>query len=499
MVAHHLLAGASEAFLSIDLGTTVCKAAVYSVDGRLLGESAQEYSLVNLGDGFTEQDADQWWLLSQATARAALERAGGGQRVRAVGISSQGISFVPVGEDGRPLRPALSWLDTRAVAEAEWIRAAVGDAALFHITGKRAGAVYVLPKLLWLKRHQPEVWRRTHKYLMAHDYLLFRLCGEMVTDYSLAGGSLLLDLRQLCWSQALLDQFDIDEDTLPALAWAGSAAGRLNETVAEALGCSKEAVVAVGGQDQKCAAFGAGLRTGQVAVSLGTAAAISCLVSEPVLDHERRIPAFPFLGPGQWVLEGVVGAAGAALRWARDVLFSGRSYAELDALAAQSPVGANGVCFYPHLAGATSPIWCSVARGRLAGLHLATSAGDVARSIMEGVAYQIRANVEIIQSLAPVSADEVVLFGGGARSHLWTEILSQVLARPVVVPGIIDAASWGACLLAAQAVGQYGRTQDRTPPGGLRYRSEPQQAAVEHYEAAYQRYLAGEQTAGAVI
>jgi xylulokinase len=480
-----------EALLSVDMGTTGIKAAVYSADGRLLGASSVECPLINCGPGRVEQDPSLWWSLSVQSVREATalaDEAAGNAIIHicAISVSSQGISFVPVDAGGEPLRHAICWLDTRATEEAAKIRGRIDDESLFRLTGKRPSAAYVLPKLLWLRRHEPDIYRRTHTFLMAHDYLINRLCGARLTDYSMAGGSILLDISQLAWSQQLLAEFGIDPAQLPGLQWAGTRAGELSRGAAGLLGLAPGTPVIVGGQDQKCAALGAGIRTGVATVSLGTASAITCLLDRPVLDVARRVPAFPFVRPGHWVLEGVVGTAGAALRWVRDTLFPGLSYADLDRLAADSPRGANGVCFYPHLAGATSPAWDAAARGSFTGLSLASGPADIARSVLEGVAYEIRANVEVVETLAAV--DELIVFGGGARSQLWNTIIGEVTGKPVRATRTVDIANWGACLLAGIGTGLYPQEWSRWADDDLGPDIVPDSDRTDEYRALYDAY-----------
>jgi xylulokinase len=247
-----------------------------------------------------------------------------------------------------------------------------------------------------------------------------------------------------------------------------------------------ETLVVVGGQDQKCAALGAGIRPGVVTVSLGTATAISCLSKQPVLDPQQRIPAFPFVRPGLWDLEGVVGTSGAALKWVRDTFFPSVDYPELDDLARHSPPGARGVCFFPHLTGATSPLWQSEARGTFAGLSLAAGAGDVVRSVLEGVAFQIRSNLEVMATLA--SIDELVLFGGGAKSALWADIICQTSGKPVAVAHIVDVANWGACLLAGIGAGLYQADAVNGIPQQHSARLHPDPERARVYDDLYRAY-----------
>jgi xylulokinase len=497
-----------DSLIGLDLGTTAIKAGVYALDGRLLASAAFDYDLITPRPGWVEQDPRQWWDLSARAVRAALASCEVGHRPAAISVSSQGISFIPLDRTGQPLGSALCWLDMRADVEAAAVRARIGEERLFALTGKRPSAGYVLPKLLWLRRHEPERFRQADCFLTAHDFLVHRLCGAKVTDFSLAGGSLLFDLQRLEWSAELLDAFDLDPARLPRAVLAGTPAGVLERKAAEELDLPLGLPVVVGGQDQKVAALGAGLRPGWAAISLGTAAAVSCLAERPVLDPQRRIPLFPFVAPGLWDLEGVIGTAGAAMRWARDNFFPDLSYPQMDALARLSSPGANGVRFYPHLAGATSPLWQPAAAGAFSGLSLACGRADLARSLYEGVAYQIRANLEVMAQLSAPQA--LILFGGGSRSPLWREIIAAVCALPAasaaaaVSAGSVsasaessapdgtyapDVALWGACRLAGFGAGLFAERFG--PSAGLDFRlAEPDWVA--RYAELYPRYRAAE-------
>jgi xylulokinase len=483
-----------DTLLGIDLGTTGIKAAVGTPQGDFLGESYLEYPLIKPAPSVVEQDAGQWWALTQEAIRLALDRSGvSGETVRALSVSSQGISFVPLDEAGTPLGNAINWLDTRATAEVAFIGHHYADADLFQLTGKRTSPAYVLPKLLWLRAHCPDLYSRTRKFLMAHDYLLFKFSDQFVTDHSMAAGTLLYDIGRQGWSQKLLDAFDIDASKLPDVKWAGTSLGAIRPEVANSLGLSEDAVVVVGGQDQKCAALGANIRPGVATVSLGTASAISCLVDQPLLDPERRIPTFPFVVPGYWDLEGVVGTAGGAFRWLRETLFPDLSYTALNEIAATSPPGANGVCFLPHLSGAGSPHWRPDVWGAFLGLTLAAGPSDIVRSVLEGVAFQIQANLEVMQRVG-IAIHELILFGGGAQSPLWSQMISNVTGLPVTVTQKVDVANWGACILAGLGAGIFvddilGRSmsQGQTPHWS------PQPEMVERYQLIYRDYLAREQ------
>lgn len=433
---------------AIDLGTTGCRAAVYDEAGRCLGDSYREYGLITRSACEIEQDAELWWQLTCVVVRAALDRSGtDGRSVRALAVSSQGISFVLVDRAGRPLGNAISWLDTRASAESARILERYSAERLFAVTGKRASPAYVLPKLLWLRHHEPDRWSQAWRVLLSHDYLVFRACGECVTDHSLAGGTLLYDLHTANWCDELLAAFDIAPGLLPTLRWAGTPVGTLQRAAAEELGLTPATIVVVGGQDQKCAALGAGITAGVATVSLGTAAAITQTMAAPRTDALMRVPTFSFVQPDCWVLEGVIGTGAGSLRWLRDLLGGEADYDALVAAAAQVPIGADGLVFLPHLSGAGSPHWNDAARATFHGLSLASTRAHLTRALLEGVAYQIRANLEVTQDLAG-AVGQLIVFGGGARSPLWIAIIGDVVNLPVATTPTVETAAVGAAMLA---------------------------------------------------
>jgi xylulokinase len=438
-----------------------------------------------------EQNPHAWWDLTKRAIELALDAAGADRRaVRGLAISSQGISFVLLDAAGRPLGNAINWLDSRATDECTQILARYPAEYLFRATGKRAAPYYVLPKLLWIRTHQPEVWRQARRVLMGHDYLVYRLCGEHVTDHSMAGGTLLYDLQGLDWSQELLDAFDIPRDLLPPVLWSGTPVGTLLPAVAEELGLPPDVVVTVGGQDQKCAALGAGIEDGCATVSLGTASAIEQIMARPRTDPQMRVPSFTFVLPGRWVLEGVVGTAAGSLRWYRDSVAPGVSYRDLDREAAGIAPGSAGVFFFPHLSGAGSPYWISNARGAFHGLNLAAGRAHLTRAVLEGVAYQIRANLAVTEEIAG-AVERVILFGGGAKSDLWRAIIGDVTGRPVAWARTVETAGLGAAMLAGIGCGLFLSLADARermlPPLAIRWPDADAAAVYAVQHEAYRR------------
>ena len=428
--------------LGVDLGTTGCKSMLFDEKGGIVAEQYIEYDLIMTPEG-VEQNAGDWWENVQRTIRAVTESAAvPGEQIAALCVCSQGIAFVPVDRAGNPLYNALSWLDGRSTEQTARMRALFGDAEVYRRTGKNLLA-YLLPQAAWLKRYRPEVMDKADKLLMAHDYIVFRLTGEQTTDLSMAAGTLAFDIHEHCWIEEYIQAMGLDVSLFPRLGVMGEPVGCVRAEVAEALGLSEKTLVVMGAQDQRCASIGAGIKEGVFTVSIGTASAICAMVDAPLLDEQGRIPCCA-LDRSHWVLESVVDASGVALKWLRNTLFPGESFAGLDALAAQSPAGANGVSFYPHLTGA--------ANGAFWGLSLSTTRADIVRAVLEGVAMQIALHIRQMER-AGVWGDEIRIFGGGAKSPLWRQIIADATGKRVAAPRTYETANLGAAALAGLGAG----------------------------------------------
>lgn len=467
-------------YLAIDLGTTGCRSILFDEELHILAMSYREYELITLKEGWTEQDANLWWELTKETAKEAIAKANiSGREIKSIAISSQGITIVPVNEKIEPLCNALSWLDVRAEEECRQLKEDFGSDYIFALTGKPIDACYSLPKILWLKRHQPQIYEKAWKLLMPLDFLIGKFTGNCVTDHSMASGTLLYDIKNLCWSRELLEHYGIEENKLPTIMWGDEKAGVVLPEVAQELGLSKDCVVAVGAQDQKCAAYGAGLEEGVMTISLGTAAAITKRWTQAKTEQNRGVGWCGYVEKDTWVTEGVINTAGTCLRWVRDILFPGESYDVLNQEAREALAKGCSLLFYPYLNGPSSPDYYPEAQGNFYGVNLATRRGDFALAVMEGIAFQVRILLEAMEAREGVHT--LVIFGGGASSPLWCQVIADVTGMQILVPQTTEAAGAGAAGLAAKAVGE-------TIPalsGADIYR--PSEQAKE-YEEKYQKY-----------
>ncbi len=427
-------------YLGVDLGTTAVKVLLFDETGTAVREASRELSLLYPAVGQVEQSPNDWYETPCQLIREVCSGVEAGA-VKAIGISSQGISMVPVDSSFRPIANGISWLDTRAEEELAEMLQVVSEDQWFAITGKHPSTSYSLPKLLWLKKHRLSLFEQADMFLMPLDYLTARLCGNAVTDATMAGGTMLYSLSEHDWSSELCRIFGIPKNKLPKIFATSMSAGWLNEESKRLTGLSGAVEVVVGAQDQKIAAYGAGIEPGIVTMSLGTAGALEFLCRNP----SEVLPSFAFDTGDRiaYVLEGCINTFGAAIKWARDHVFVGLSYREMDLLAAEAPVGSKGVRFYPHLSGVSTPHYGQEPCAGWVGMTLATDRGCLIRALYEGLACEVRMNVEAAKQ-AGARVDLLRIFGGGSKSDSLCQILADVTELTVEAMVFTETAAFGA-------------------------------------------------------
>lgn len=439
------------AILTYDLGTTGLKTALFDpVDGRLLALTEQEIPVRRPRPTWVEQNPEDWWQAVIATTQEVLAAAPG-VVVQGIGLSTQRETVVPVGPDGEVLRSALLWMDRRAQAEARELGERLGTDRIHQITGMRAEPVFSASKLLWLKRHQPDIFRQARWFLLPKDFLALRLTGAPFLDPSIASRSLLYDVRRREWWPEMLDLLELDSGRLAPLVDSVRAGGVLAPAVAELLGLPAFIPVAAGGGDRPCEALGAGVGEGRVMESTGTATNLSA-VTDQLGD---RLPDGMLVSahvlPGHWLLEQGISTGGSILKWLRDQV-TGLPYEAMNRLVAQTRPGADGLLLLPFFMGAQATRWHPQARGVLFGLSLGHGHAEIARAVMEGVALEVRACLRVL-AREGVGAREIVTLGGGAKSPVWRQIKADVVGHPVGAVRVGHSASFGAMLLGAAAAG----------------------------------------------
>lgn len=437
----------SKYLVGIDLGTTICKCSIYDNTMKLVSQAGFEYPLIYKEGGLIEQDASLWWELSKSAIKKALECIQDKNNVIAISISSQSMAFVPLDEAGNTISDAVSWLDERGYSELKQIKEKFGEKQIYERTGKWLYGAYVLPKLLWLKRNNPEFFL-ADKIAFPLDFLVLRLCGHHITDRTIASGTMMYNIVKNEWDQDILDRFNINRDMLPEVKLSTNVAGTIKKDVAEELGISSDVQIVTGGQDQKCASLAAGINETVCTVSLGTAAAIEMLYDKPVLDPEMRIPSFSYLTEGLWVSETAIACAGAAVKWYRKTFASEYSYDQLDEMAKQEYAKLNGIFFYPYLTAGGSSF------GGLYGLGLDSDISKTFMAVREGITFEISRLMDKMKAVPGAKQPEkIILFGGGSYSSLWCQLIADVCNMPVIVKDTKEMAAKGACMLSGAGVG----------------------------------------------
>ncbi len=452
------------ALVGLDVGTTGVKAVAISPQGEVVASTEEGYPLATPRPGWSEQDPEDWVRGSER----ALERLG--VEPAAVGFSGQMHGLVALDDRDRVLRPAILWNDQRTAAECVEVEERVGRERLVELTGNRALTGFTAPKLLWLRRHEPEVYARIRRITLPKDYVRLRLRGEWAIDVADASGTLLLDVANRRWSDEVLDSLDLPREWLPPV---------------------HESTEVAGAGDQQAAALGVGVvGEGAVSVVLGTSGVVFAALPAYAHDPEARVHAFCHALPGTWEAMGVMLNAAGSLRWFRDAFAPGAGYDELTAEAARWSPGAEGVAFLPYLQGERTPHADAGARGAFTGLSVRHDRGALVRAVLEGVAYGLRDSLGLLRELG-VRPGAGRASGGGARSRLWLEIVASVLGLPLELTVVEEGSAYGAALLAGVASGAFADAHEAVATCvRVRETVEPNAAWAAAYEEGYARFRA---------
>ena len=488
----------SALFLGLDVGTSGVKALVIDAAGDVVAAATTSLSLETPQPGWTEQHPDRWWEACLASTRRVLERQSA-SRIGAVGISGQMHSSVFLDRAGAVIRPALLWSDGRTTAECREItRRAGGEERLREWVSNPALEGFTLPKVLWLRQHEPAAFGRLVTVLLPKDFVRFRLTGTLAAEPSDASGTLMFDPARRRWSRDIMQAVDLPMSLLPDVGESSAVLGQVTPEAAAASSLVAGTPVVGGGADNACGAAGVGaIASGDAVVSWGTSGTVLAPTAEPRVDPGLRVHTFCHVAPGMWYLMGVVLSAGGAFAWYRDHLArvgrEGEGTGEDERLteeAAGVPAGAAGVTFLPYLQGERTPHRDAAIRGAFLGLSLAHTRAHLTRAVLEGVAFALRDSLAILQAQG-LSPAALVATGGGARSPFIRQLLTDVFGVPVTTVNREEGPAYGAALLAAVGAGAFAdlgvavsRTLRRAP---LQH---PDARAHAEYQRLYARFQA---------
>jgi xylulokinase len=494
--------GARALLVGLDVGTSAVKAiAIDARSGEVVASASRPLDLETPRPGFAEQDPRTYCDESIAALAALAHRLGPRRdAVAAIGLSGQMHTAVFLDAARLPLGPAMLWCDGRATEACAEILAAVGTERLAATVGNRPLEGFTLPKLLWLRRHQPEVFARVDRVVMPKDFVRYRLTGELGTDRSDASGTLAFDQKSGRFSDEVLDRVGAPRDVWPAAHGSAEIAGALLDDVAASTGLPPRTPVAFGAADNAAAAVGLGVvRAGRAMASIGTSGVV--LAHADTFDVGADLPLHTFAHalPGRFYQMGVMLAAGGALRWYRDVLCDGEKLAaELRAADAYDVIvdsastarpGANGLLFLPYLSGERTPHHDVAARGAFVGLGAHTSKADLSRAVLEGITFGLKDSLDLLRAQGPI---ELLRFtGGGAKSQFWRQLVADVLEVEVALTTSSEGPAFGAAILAGVGAGVFASIEDAADAlVHVTARSLPDPIASARYRAIHAEYRA---------
>jgi xylulokinase len=480
----------------IDLGSTTLKAVIYDTAGRCVTSACRPTERFHPDPAHPEWTVwmpDQIWGGSAAAMKEAVAQIGDPRQIRGVAVTGMGMDGVPIGEDGRWLYPFISWHCPRTQPQFDWWANTIGAEKTFSIGGNTLWRFSTALRLLWMAEHEPEILKRTYKWLLIEDFLNYMLCGKTATDYTMASCTLLFDQRTLDWSEEMLALSGIDRRLLSDAHPSGTPLGEVTPAAAEATGLPVGTPVVLGGHDYLCGALPVGaFRPGVILDVSGTWEIVLATIPQPVLTPEvQRTGATveAHVARDRYAIWG--GAVSSdMLEWYRhEYGFEAKQKAEacgaldwelLMADAADSPAGAHGVMFLPHMSGAGCPLVDGRSLGAFVGLSNFAAKGDLLRAIIEGLDYQFLDIVRTMQAGTGVPFDQLVVVGGAIRNRFWMQNKADMVGRPIEVPEVEEATPLGAAMLAGIGVGVYRDERDafeqvRQP--GVTYEPDPVLAA----------------------
>ena len=486
--------------IGLDIGTTGCKAIAFSDDWRILGQGKREYSVLTPQTHWAEQDAELVWKLAVESLAEAISQSKS-DSPRAIALSVQGEAVIPVDKEGRPLRNAILGMDTRTAEENTWLAETFGAEALYNRTGMPIHTMNTLTKLLWLKKHEPTIWDRSHQFLLYEDYFLRRLTGKASISHCLASRTQMYDLQSGCWAMDILEKCGIDAGRLSDLApVAGGVVGGLEKDTAARIGVYGDVLVVSGGHDQACAALGSGvIKPGMAMVSTGTAEVVEVAMSSPVLSESLRrgnISVYRHVIPGLYLSMTLNHSGGLLLRWFRDtlgkdkLLEAERSGSDAyNLMLADAKPGPAGLMVLPHFSGSGTPTLDTTSRGAFLGMTFATTQADIAKAILEGLTFELRVNLDLLR-VSGIEIEELHAVGGGARSDIWLQLKADICHTPLRVPRVTEAACLGAAVLASVGAGSYDSVSSAVKEAvGMDRTITPCSKNSEAYNRRYELYL----------
>lgn len=443
--------------IGIDIGTSATKSVLFDLNCKEIASSTVEYPLYQPKNGWAEQKPEDWWKAVCKTLSEITVKAGG--EICAVGLSGQMHGLVMLDENDKVIRDAIIWCDGRTGEECGDIERAVGRDNLVEITGNPALPGFTASKIMWIKKHEPENYKRCKHILLPKDYIRFMLTGEYATDVSDASGMQLLDIKKRRWSKDVLDCLEIDERLLPKEYEGPDISGYVSRTAANLCGLPIGIPVAAGGGDNAAAAIGMGVCCNNKSfTTIGTSGVVYAHSDKPLIDKQGRVHTFCCAVPGEWHVMGVTQAAGLSLSWFKNQIAENYTYSQIDKMSKKVPVGADGLIYLPYLMGERTPILDANARGIFFGLSAMHSKAHLARAVLEGISYSLKNCLDVLKEMS-IETTDMALCGGGSKSDFWHQMIADVYGFPIKTMKYAEGPALGAAILAGCAAGVFTTVQ----------------------------------------
>jgi len=457
--------------LGIDIGTTNVKACILdTVANKVVASGSEEHPLFHPKPGYAEQEGDNYWKAVVSSIKQCLSQGSFADDVVAVALSGLVGVALPINETGKPLRPGMIWMDARSEEECQEIRERVGEDKINYNNGNRIAPWFIEPKALWMKKHEPDLFEKTHKFLSPSGYCTYRLCREFTINTGDAGLFYPYEYQKESWNPEIAEGIGVPMEKYAKIYRSHEPVGQITAEAAAETGLKEGAIVVAGGTDISSAALGCGvIKAGQAYYSMGTGSNLGIMIPTEQRVEEYRILKWPHVLPGLTMFDGPMAFTGVSLRWFRDMfadperVMAERSNQNVFELltnqAAQIRPGSDGLLYLPYMGNTLSPNWNSHAKGIFFGARLSTTRAHMIRALVEGVAFDLYSNVKIAKE-ADVRVDELTLNGGPTKSKFWNQITANVTNLPLLVTDVDEAAPLGDAILAAVGAGLYSDPTD---------------------------------------
>lgn len=439
-------------FIGIDVGTSATKSVLFDETGKIIFSNSSEYELIQPQNGWVQQRPNDWKNATVETLKSIAQKVSVDE-IKGIGVSGQMHGLVVLDENNNVLYDSIIWCDQRTEKEVNQIIDTIGKERYIDLTLNAPNTSFTLSKLLWLKNNEPDIFKKTRKILLPKDYINFCLTGVFSTDVSDASGTGYFDVKGRCWSEEILNAFDINEKLLPQVYESIQVVGNITENIALQTGLSTNTIVVAGASDQAAAAVGNGvIKPGCTSISLGTSGVVFTAVDKPVCDKFGRTHTFCHAVKNMWHIMGVTQGCGLSVNWFRKNFAQEYSYAELDENTKE--ITSDGIIYLPYLMGERTPHLDPNCRGSFTGISVNHNCFNFYRAVLEGVCFSLKDCINVFGD-NNISTEIIKVCGGGAKSKLWLKILSDVLQKDIYTSNDVESGALGVAILAAVGYGIY--------------------------------------------